>query len=174
MSAHGASDELVTVQPDAALDARLEPDDDRLGEFGLTVPLHTGDDEHLAAAHAERHIVDEDGAERIGDGQLLDHERLVAELRGILVQPVGSTARPTISDASSSLLAVGAASPTTWPSLDHRDAVGDLADLTELVGDEDDRGAGVLQLTHGVHQLVGLLRCEHGGGLVEHQHFCVA
>ncbi len=50
---------------------------------------------------------------------------------------------------------------------DDGDAVGDLADLAELVGDEDDRLPGLAELAHDVHQLVGLLRGEHRGGLVE-------
>ena len=39
--------------------------------------------------------------------------------------------------------------------------------------DEDDRGALVAQLLHDRHELVGLLRRQHGGGLVEHEHLRV-
>ena len=35
------------------------------------------------------------------------------------------------------------------------------------MGDEDDGGAGVLELAHDRHELVGLLRREHGGRLIE-------
>jgi len=51
-----------------------------------------------------------------------------------------------------------------------RDPVGDLADLAELVGDEHDRGAALLETAHHAHEVVGLLRGEHRGGLVEHEH----
>ena len=57
---------------------------------------------------------------------------------------------------------------------DDGDAVGDLADLAELVGDEDDGCPGRLELAHDLHQLVGLLRREHGGRLVEDEHLRVA
>ena len=57
---------------------------------------------------------------------------------------------------------------------DDGDAVGDLADLAQLVGDEHDRGAGLLELAHDAHQLVGLLRGEHRGRLVEDEHPRVA
>lgn len=38
------------------------------------------------------------------------------------------------------------------------------------MGDEDDGGAGLLELTHDLHQLVGLLRGEHRRRLVEDEH----
>ena len=57
---------------------------------------------------------------------------------------------------------------------DDGDPVGDLADLAELVGDEDDGLPGLLELAHDVHQLVGLLRGEHRGGLVEDEQLGVA
>src|SRR3546814_9548008 len=56
------------------------------------------------------------------------------------------------------------------PKPDDRDAVGDLAHLAELVGDEDDGGARLLEPAHDRHELVGLLRGEHRSGLVEDQH----
>ncbi len=57
---------------------------------------------------------------------------------------------------------------------DDGDAVRDLADLAELVGDEDDGCPGCLELAHDLHQLVGLLRGEDRGGLVEDEHPGVA
>jgi hypothetical protein len=41
------------------------------------------------------------------------------------------------------------------------------------VGDEDDRGAALRQRPHDLHQVVGLLRREDGGRLVEDQHLRV-
>jgi hypothetical protein len=73
-----------------------------------------------------------------------------------------------MSEASSAFEAVGSA------QADDGDAGGDLAHLAQLVGDEDDGGSGVAQLTHDDHELVGLLRRQHGGGLVEHEHLRVA
>ena len=48
-------------------------------------------------------------------------------------------------------------------------AVGDRHDLRELVGDEEDALALLGEILHDRHQLVDLLRREHGGGLVENQ-----
>jgi hypothetical protein len=49
----------------------------------------------------------------------------------------------------------------------HRDAVGDRHDLAQLVGDQDDRAALVAQRPQHAEELVGLLRGQHAGRLVE-------
>ena len=50
-----------------------------------------------------------------------------------------------------------------------RDVVGDRHDLAQLVGDEDDRLALVLELLEDAEQMVGLGRRQHAGRLVEDQ-----
>ena len=72
-----------------------------------------------------------------------------------------------MSDASSVSVDVGLAAAHHLAPPDHGDPVRDGADLAQLVGDEDDRGARVLELAHDRDQLVGLLRREHGRRLVE-------
>ena len=49
----------------------------------------------------------------------------------------------------------------------HRNIIGHRTHLAQLVGDEHDRGSRVGELTHDRHQLVRLLRGEHGGRLVQ-------
>jgi hypothetical protein len=49
------------------------------------------------------------------------------------------------------------------------DVVGDGQGLLELVGDEDDGGASVLELGHDPEELDDLLRGQHGRRLVEHE-----
>jgi hypothetical protein len=56
---------------------------------------------------------------------------------------------------------------------DDGDAVGDFADLSQFVGDEDDRRAGFPELPHDDHEFVGLLRGEDRGRLVEDEDFGV-
>ncbi len=104
----------------------------------------------------------------VGDRKAGDHERVLAERRRLLVT-VSSTGRPTMSEASSALLAVGLGLADDLAAADHGDPVGDLADLAELVGDEDDGGPALAELAHGLHQLVGLLGRQDGGRLVEDQ-----
>ena len=53
-------------------------------------------------------------------------------------------------------------------------AVGDRHDLVELVGDEEDGLALLLEPAHDLHQLVDLLRGQHSGRLVEDQDLVVA
>ena len=53
---------------------------------------------------------------------------------------------------------------------DDRDAVGDLTNLAQLVGDEYDGCSRLAQLAHDRHELVGLLWGQYGRRLVEHEH----
>ena len=50
-----------------------------------------------------------------------------------------------------------------------RDAVGDLVDLIDEMGDEDDGEAAAFQIAHDLEQKLGLVGVETGGRLVEHQ-----
>ncbi len=145
----------------------------RLGQLGLAVALDAGDGQDLAGADREADVVDVDQAGGVGDRQAGDHQRVVAERGRVLVH--GQLDRSTDHQGGELGVAgggLGLADHLAQP--DHRDPVGDLAHLAQLVGDEDDRGAGLAQLTHDLHQLVGLLRGEHRGGLVEDQHLRVA
>ena len=51
----------------------------------------------------------------------------------------------------------------------HRHPVGDLQHLVELVGDDDEGLSVRLHVAHDGEELVGLLRGQHGGGLVQNQ-----
>ena len=84
------------------------------------------------------------------------------------------TLRPTISAASSSSRGVGVGGADGPAAPDHRDPVGDGLDLAQLVGDEDDRLAGSASAAHDREQLVGLLRGQHRGRLVEDEQVDVA
>ena len=58
---------------------------------------------------------------------------------------------------------------TISPLAHHRDVVGHRHDLAQLVGDQDDRLALVAQRAQDAEQVVGLLRGQHAGRLVEDQ-----
>ncbi len=80
------------------------------------------------------------------------------------------TRRPTIACASAStLVSAIAQSSTTAPRAHHRHGVADRHDLLELVGDQQHRRAARAQGAQRVEQLLGLLRREHRGRLVEDQ-----
>ena len=81
-----------------------------------------------------------------------------------------STRRPTISSASSSTLVSLVSRGRHHLAAAHdRDAVGDGHDLAQLVGDEDDGLALVAQRAEDAEQVIGLVRRQHAGGLVEDQ-----
>jgi len=56
----------------------------------------------------------------------------------------------------------------------HGTAVGHGHDLVQLVGNEQDGLAFLLESAHDLHQLVDLLRGQHSGGLIEDQDLVVA
>ncbi len=87
---------------------------------------------------------------------------------------VSSTGRPTISAASSALLAVGSASPTTLPSRITVIRSATSRTSRSLWVMKTIAFAGLLELAHDLHQLVGLLGGQHRGRLVEDQDLGVA
>ena len=87
---------------------------------------------------------------------------------------VSSTGRPTIMRGELLVARRGRGLAHDLAEPDDGDLVGDLAHLAQLVGDEDDGLAGLLELAHDPHQLVGLLGGQHRGGLVEDEHLGVA
>ena len=81
-----------------------------------------------------------------------------------------STSRPTISRTISSGVIVAGPPPTTRPSRKHDDAIADLADLVDEVGDVDDRVAARLEPRDQREQALGVAAAERAGRLVEHEH----
>ena len=167
-----APDELLTVEADRPVDVVLQAEQG-LGELGLPVALYAGDGEDLARADREADVVDVDATRVVVDTQPLDDQGVLAGLLRLLVH--GQLDWTT--DHERGELGVrggrlGLADDLAEP--DDRDPVGDLADLAQLVGDEDDGLPGRLELAHDLHQLVGLLGRQDGRGLVEHEHLGVA
>ena len=81
---------------------------------------------------------------------------------------VESSCRPTIrASSSSSVIVVDPRGAAQLAVAQHRDPVGELADLGEAVGDVDDRGARRRRLAHPVEEQVDGVAAERGGGLVE-------
>ena len=125
------------------------------------------------ARMVKRDAVEVDVAERVAHPEVLHDQRVVAQLGLVLVDDQLDRA----ADHERGELGVGGGGLGLADDLaeaDHGDLVGDLADLAELVGDEDDRLAGLLELAHDLHQLVGLLGRQDRGRLVEDQHLGVA
>ncbi len=139
-------------------------------KFRLAIAGDTGNADDLTGAHVERHIVNA--------GYALSWSFSVRFLTSSTVLPGlalpfltrSSTRRPTISSASSSTIGIlGLAGRHQFAAAHHRHAIGDRHDLAQLVGDEDDGLALVLELPQNAEQMIGFVRREHAGRLVEDQ-----
>ena len=143
---------------------------DRLDQLGLAVPVDAGDAHDLAGADVERDASHGLEVTVVPDPQIahLEHRPLGVCRRLFDPQqhlaPDHQLGQPLLGRVCA------------WHGLDrpaaaqHRDPVGQLEHLAELVGDEDDRGAHVLSKRAQDPEEVGrLLRREHGGRLVQDQ-----
>ena len=146
-----------------------------LHQLGLPVALHAGHGQDLARADLERR------ARRRPPGPVrrprprpvhLEH-RLAGAGRASVDHQLHVVAHHQGGQAL--LVGLGRRGVAHHPSeAQHRDAVGEPHDLAQLVGDEDDRLAGVGEGPHHLLELGDLGGGEHGGGLVEDEAIGVA
>ena len=145
-------------------------------ELALAVPLDTGDPEDLpeytegsarrwrgpmaVAARTVKSVMSEPEA----DPRLRSSRCARAAAPGRCPVMARARVRSSNSPLSSEV--------TTLPSSEHRDLVGDLHHLGELVGDEDDRIALIAELDEDSKQVLDLRRPEQRGGLVQNQDLC--
>ena len=126
------------------------------------------------AAHPETDVVDDDLTLGVEHGEVRDDEGVAARIAPAPCRPSSSTARPTIIDASSVLEAVGDASPTTLPRRMTviRSATSRTSRSLWVMKTIDVPDSLSWRMID--HELVGLLRGEHRGRLVEDEHLGVA
>ena len=126
-----------------------------------------------AVTHVEGSTGDHD-APRLGrviDGPVFHTEDLLADLHIALGVSLSEVATHHERDD----LALGGRGVLHVDRLDglavaqDRRAIGDLGNLTELVGDDDDSNALVAQAAHEVEELSRVVVVEGGGGLVQDQ-----
>ena len=141
----------------------------RLQQLRLAVAGDAGHADDLAAAHREAHALHALHAEAVLHHEIRDLEQGLAGSAGVL-STRRVTARPTISSASCSGVVVGGRPRRDDAPLTHDgDDVGGLADLAQLVGDEQHGLALGAQRSQDLEEVIGLLRREDGGRLVEDQ-----
>ena len=158
--------EVLAAELDGAGDARAHRHD-RLDELGLTVALDAGDAEHLALVDVEGDVVEQRAALRPGQAEVLDRQQhLVGDGRRLGAGRGQLGAHHQLGQLTGGHLG-RQHGPHRGAAPDHGDLVGDGEDLVQLVADEDDRDALLLQLAQVAEQLVDLLRHQDGGGLVE-------
>ena len=142
----------------------------QLEQLGLPVAVDAGDAENLAATDRQADVGERVQAAPVGDtdvGQLEPRRGIARRLRAFFAGVVERADHQPGQLRFAHLMALRARDDTAGAH--HEDTIGDRHHLAELVGDEQDRGAGVAQaLEHG-EELLDLARREHGGGLVENQ-----
>ena len=159
---------VLAVERDRALGGLAQPDD-RLDELVLAVAGDAGDPEDLARPDLEVDAADGLAAAVVrdlaGPATFSADVARVATRRG---RRRAGRSRPTISSARSSSSVSRRDPRADDPAApDDRDPVGDLEDLVELVADEDDAVALLGEPAEDGEDLLGLLRRQHGGRLVE-------
>ena len=142
---------------------------DRLDQLGLAVAGDAGDADDLAGAHVEGDVVDHGDAARILDRQVL-HRKL--DRAGMGLALLDAQQHAAADHQLGELLDGGlrGLARRHHRALAHdRHVVGDRHDLAQLVGDQHDRLALLLELLEDAEQVVGLGRRQHAGRLVEDQ-----
>jgi hypothetical protein len=146
---------------------------DRFSQLGLAIALHAGNRQDLSPGNVKAEAVHNVLAVGSDDGEVPDFESFFLRLGGCFVQcEADSTANHHGRQFRGGRGRVGCAYHLAAP--DHGDGVRDGLDFPQLVGNEDNGRAAGLELAHDVQQLVSLLGCQDGSGLVEDQDLGVA
>ena len=158
--------DVTVAEPDPAC-GRPAGAGQHLHQLALPVALDAGDAEDLARSELERDALQRRYALVRARGQVVDRHHHRTRSRRLLVDAQQHLA-PDHQRGDLLLVRVlcrEMADHTAAPH--HRDAVGDVEDLLQLVADEDDRLARFDQVAQHHEQLLRLLRREHAGRLVE-------
>ncbi len=158
--------ELLAADPDRPGIHVAHPGD-RLDELALAVALDAGDGEDLARVDGEAEVIDRRVAALVADGQVRDLEHGLAGRGHVAVHDELHRAADHHGGELFFVRLSRRRRADHLAAAQDRDAIGDLQHLVELVGDEDHRGAEVLQRADHPEQLVGLLRGQDRGRLVE-------
>ena len=144
-------------------------------QLRLAVAVDTGDADDLTGADSEAHVVHGVALVVVRcHAQILHLQHGFAGL-GRLFDDLQLHGAPHHHVGELLLVGIAGVDRTHIASLtQHGNAVRHLHDLVELVGDKEDALALRRQILHDLHQLVDLLRRQHGGRLVENQYLVVA
>ena len=133
--------------------------DDRLGELGAAGAHQAADADHLAATNGETDIMDLLGGERLDDRALAGSPRALEQVAEVAADHQADDAF---------LVGVGGRSDIDQLAVaQHRDAVGELDDLVQPVGDVDHRHAIGAQPADNREQALRLVLGQRRGRLVE-------
>ena len=155
-------------------------------ELALAVALDAGQPDDLAGTDFQGEVVEPHGAVAVVHREAVAHQgeapsvhrpSAARRLVGLGAAPrrAGCSSRPTMAWTSAPMSALGHALVGDQPAgAQHGHAIGDLGDLGELVGHQDDGAAGIGDAAADVEQRADLAGRQHGGRLVEHQKLGIA
>ena len=168
MMASPAFSRLSTGRPSARSHA-----DDRLGQLRLAVALYAGYAQDFAGAHRKGHRVDRGRAKVAGDAEVVRLEHGLAGFGLAASKPRQRPANHHLRELrGGDLRFIDRADG--FSGAQYGDPVGDIEHLAQLVRDKDDCAPGRGQPPYGREQLDGFLWRQHGGRLVQDEHFGAA
>ncbi len=157
----------LAVEQDLPL-GRRQPGE-RVDQFALAVAVDARDAHDFTRAHVKGDLVDRLLVPLPVDGEPADGQHRLARLRLLLADGEIHLAphHHLRQHLDAGVLHLHRADVA--PLAQHGAAVGHGHDFRQLVGDEEDAAALACQAAHDAHQLLYLLRGEHGGGLVKNE-----
>ena len=158
--------DVGVAEEDLARGGLAHPHDD-LDELGLAVALDARDAEDLAGMDGEGDAVEDRAAREALEREVLHPQDDAVGDRRLLRAGRGQLRADHELGELAGVDALGVHRVDGGSAPDHGDAVGDAEHLVELVRDEQDRQALLLELAQVVEELVDLLRHQHRRGLVE-------
>ena len=172
--ADGRSGHILPAQDNLALGGFLQAGDG-MHQLTLAVAVNAGDAHNFTRTHSKGHILDCLTVVQFGlNRQVLHRQHRIRRSGGLLVHHQLHIAAHHHA-GKLRLVGIGSVDGTDVLALaQHRAAVRHGHDLRQLMGDEEDGLALSGQTLHDLHQLVNLLRSQHGCGLVKDEHLIVA
>ena len=155
-------DRLAVEQHPAA--DRLANAGDRFQQFGLAIARHSGNADDFAGAQVERDIIDHGDATAIAHRQVFDRKLDLARIGLALFDPQQHAASHHQLGQFLDRGFPGFARRHHLAAAHNGHLVGDRHDLAQLVGDEDDGLALILQLAKDAEQVIGLRRRQNPVG----------
>ena len=170
----GAVGDVLPAERDAAAGGLVQTGEP-VDQLGLAVAVDARDADDLPRAHVERDVVHGVLFVQVrGDAQVLHAEHHVRGLRVVLIHHELDGAADHHVRKRLLVRLGGVHRANVFALAQDGHAVGHGHDLVELVRDEEDALPLLGEILHDLHQLVDLLRSEHGGRLVEDEDLIVA
>ncbi len=147
---------------------------DGFQQLFLSAAGDTGDAENLAAVRGEVHVA------KAGDSVFIAHVEVFDDQTRLWIDRLGTLDIQRNSAANHHLGEFhrvgfrGRHIADIVSFAQNRNAVGDLHDLVQLMGNDDDRLSVVLHVAHDAEELLRFLRRENGGRFVENQNISAA